>query len=57
MLYSKNKELYDIKDSKNEAEVVEENNKKDDIVKMFGLDKRSKEKNSSNYYFTYLSSM
>jgi len=49
--------INDIKDSKNEAEVVEENNKKDDIVKMFGLDKRSKEKNSSNYYFTYLSSM
>ena len=49
--------LYDIKDSKNEAEVEDENNKKDDIVKMFGLDKRSKEKNSSNYYFTYLSSM
>lgn len=49
--------LYDIKDSKNKAEVEDENNKKDDIVKMFGLDKRSKEKNSSNYYFTYLSSM
>ena len=49
--------INDIKDSKNEAEVEDENNKKDDIVKMFGLDKRSKEKNSSNYYFTYLSSM
>ena len=49
--------INDIKDNKKEDEVEDEINKKDDIVKRFGLDKRSKEKNTSNYYFTYLSSM
>jgi len=47
--------INDMKDNKKEVE--DENNKKDDIIKRFGLDKRSKEKNTSNYYFTYLSSM
>ena len=49
--------INDIKDNKKEVEVEDEINKKDDIVKRFGLDKRSKEKNTSNYDFTYLSSM
>ena len=49
--------INDIKNNQKEAEVEDEINKKDDIVKRFGLDKRSKEKNTSNYYFTYLSSM
>ena len=49
--------INDIKNNQNEVEVEDEINKKDDIVKRFGLDKRSKEKNTSNYYFTYLSSM
>ena len=47
--------INDIKDNKKEVE--DEINKKNDIIKRFRLDKRSKEKNTSNYYFTYLSSM
>ena len=46
--------INDIKDNK---DYENGNNDNNDFISRMRLDKRSKEKNSSNYYFTYLSSL
>lgn len=48
---------FKINDIKDNNDYKNENNTNNDFISRMRLDKRSKEKNSSNYYFTYLSSL